>query len=92
MSPVLIQAWDDLVPAMKRQNQPVTIAKVDCMTNSAICTKWGVHKFPSFVGFISGEKIGQYDGSDRSFEALLDSTTPLKSMLQFVLDKVETIL
>ena len=57
--------------------------RLDCSRHSDICKAYDFHKFPSFVAFLSGEKIGEYDGSDRSFETLLAEANKFKSVLKF---------
>ena len=71
---MLWNSWEGLVDEMKKQNQPVVIARVDCMSASALCSRFGVTKFPSFVGFIQGEKVSEYEGTDFSPKALLEAT------------------
>ena len=39
-SPELWNAWEGLVDEMKKQNQPVVIARVDCMSAGNLCSKF----------------------------------------------------
>ena len=39
-SPDLWNAWEGLVDEMKKQNQPVVIARVDCMSAGNLCSKF----------------------------------------------------
>lgn len=86
MDATLWESWDNIVYEMERQNQPVVIARMDCIRNQATCTKYGIHQFPSFTGFVSGEKIGEYTGNDRSFSSLLQQANNFKKVLQFTID------
>ncbi|XP_063305034.1 protein disulfide-isomerase A3 [Pelobates fuscus] len=48
--------------AATRLKGTLSLAKVDCTANSAICNKYGVSGYPTLKIFRDGEESGSYDG------------------------------
>ena len=82
----LWNSWETVGTEMERQNQPVVIARVDCIKNKQVCDKYDIHRFPSFVAYVATEKIGEYAGDDRSLSTLLQYARNFKKTLQFSID------
>jgi protein disulfide-isomerase-like protein len=61
----LTPVWEEL---SERTDLGARIARIDCTSNRAVCTKYGVQAFPTLL-FFDDRKIYRYSGA-RSLEAL----------------------
>uniref|UniRef100_A0AAR2J850 Thioredoxin domain-containing protein n=1 Tax=Pygocentrus nattereri TaxID=42514 RepID=A0AAR2J850_PYGNA len=57
--------------AAKRLKGIVTLAKVDCTTNTEVCGRFGVNGYPTLKIFRNGEESSSYDGP-RSADGIVD--------------------
>ncbi|KAL4304403.1 hypothetical protein GQ457_10G007080 [Hibiscus cannabinus] len=60
--------WDDLGKAMEGEDE-IEIGEVDCSVSKPVCTKVGIHSYPTFKLFYDGEEFAKYQGK-RDVESL----------------------
>jgi len=58
----LAPEYDKAATTLKKNDPPVTLAKVDCTAEKTTCDKFGVSGFPTLKIFRNGEMSADYDG------------------------------
>jgi len=72
----LAPVWEVFAEEIEKTGQPVVIAKVDCVAESALCARQKIQAFPTLRFFRHEEPVNQGDyRSDRTVQNLLQFVT-----------------
>ena len=66
----LAPEYETAATRLAKEDPPVSLAKVDCPANSALCQKYGVSGYPTLKIFRNGEVSADYQGPRQAGERL----------------------
>lgn len=85
----LAPEYEKAATALKSNDPPVPLAKVDCTANTEVCGKYGVSGYPTLKIFKGGEMVEDYNGpreSDGIVKTMASKAGPDSKVLETVAD------
>ncbi|XP_076816985.1 protein disulfide-isomerase A3-like [Clavelina lepadiformis] len=86
----LAPEYEIAATALKREDPPISLAKVDCTANSDTCSKFGVSGYPTLKIFRGGEFNQDYNGG-RSADGIISTLKKMNGPASRVLDDAEKL-
>lgn len=85
----LAPEYEKAATALKANDPPVSLAKVDCTANTEVCGKYGVSGYPTLKIFKGGEMVEDYQGpreSDGIVKTMASKAGPDSKLLETIAD------